>query len=406
MFGTTTPTTSRRTPNARIKNLPRKETLADGTDVEIDYLNEEDYGFVFKLFKNAGEKGEGYSNEEFVDFNSFVKMVKRDPYFTLMDTANKKIIGAVSVHPSRLLRSANGVLAGGNAVVNPEYRNRKCNLIIVKIHFDFAKELGFHGFLGETFAINKAVRKSAETIGITVVGYIPKSAYLYRRGWVNSLAMYTPISDEYKLDDVRLVMPNDEFLTSKILDPRGKVDPWNNKVTSLPRTFNVQDGREFTARSAEETEYFEVYNIIKDAADDGVGFGIDDFPTFEYFVDCMARGHVFCITEKASDKIVGMFTCIPSKYSRTPNSPFAAGPAIMKDGYRGIGIYGNIREISEDIAKELGYQGILGDMLEINQPIIDSYERYGYKLVARIPRSSFVKGEGWVAAVAFYKPFS
>ncbi|CAH1790013.1 unnamed protein product, partial [Owenia fusiformis] len=230
---------------------------------------------------------------------------------------------------------------------------------------------------------------------MTVVGYIPKSAYLYRRGWVNSVAMYTPIGDEYKLDSDRCVLSADDIdklLTNEVLDQRGQMDPWTNKVTSLPRKFSVLDGREFTARYADETEYIEVYNIIKDAADDGVGFGIDDFPTFEYFVDRMARGHVFCITEKTTNAIVGMFTCIPSKYSRTPNSPFAAGPAIMKDGFRNIGIGGNIRRITEDIAKELGYQGFLGDTLEINQPILDSYERHGYKLVARIPRSSFVKG--------------
>ncbi|CAH1790011.1 unnamed protein product [Owenia fusiformis] len=392
-----------------IEPLPEIAALSDGTKISIDYLKETDLIHVYSMFKGAADAGDGYAHEEFSDIEVFKKMVSRDHYFSMVDVTNGVIIGVFSVHSTRLTRSSKAVFAAGNAVIDHRYRNKNCHFVMTLLHAKFSHFLGYQGLLFETFETNKAILRNAEKVDAKLIGYIPNSAYFPSHGWVNSIMMYSAFGNKSHPDDSKYALSMDQIEQmglNKTLAPRGCLEPWTNTISSLPRRFTVKDGREFTARYVDKTEYFEVFNMIKDAADNGVGFGIDEFPTFEYFMDSMSRGHIFCITENTSNDIVGMFTCIPSKYSRTQMSQFAAGPSIMKHGYRGIGIYGNIRDMSEDLAKELGYQGILGDMLEINQPIIDSYERYGYKLVAKIPRSSFVKGKGWVAAVAFYKPFS
>ncbi|CAH1788627.1 unnamed protein product [Owenia fusiformis] len=171
------------------KATKRRCTLLDGREIVVDYAKEDELKTIYDFFVKAQKEGDGYAVDEYPTYNHFVFKFRKSHVFT-MKVADGRIVGMMSVIPSRFSRSAEPTIAAGPMYVTHEIRGKGDFPKFLLIQALLGIECGYTGSVGDTFVTNKrVVRTSGGNDGSNIIATIPRSAYAAGQGWVDSHVM-------------------------------------------------------------------------------------------------------------------------------------------------------------------------------------------------------------------------
>ncbi|RUS77583.1 hypothetical protein EGW08_014659, partial [Elysia chlorotica] len=120
----------------------------------------------------------------------------------------------------------------------------------------------------------------------------------------------------------------------------------------VPFTTSLVDGRHVLVDAMTDSQVHEAYLMVMEAAQDGQGFGADEYVDEKEFREEIQDGYQFAVMDKSTGEMVAAFILAISKYSR---GCLTADPFIMvKKGQRGCRLGTLCMELVVRFAKELG----------------------------------------------------
>lgn len=171
----------------------------------------------------------------------------------------------------------------------------------------------------------------------------------------------------------------------------------------LPLVTTIPNGREVIINFMTSEQISETFLMIKDAAENGDGFGVDEYPTEEQFRQDLEDGDCFGIVCKESGTLLAAFILAISKFYR--GSPSVVDPFIVvkkSERHNHIGEY-CMRKV-EDFSKRLGYIGLYVDTFCDNHAMIRILSKIGgYTRVGYLPAGGRVPSGRMVSSWVYYK---
>lgn len=170
----------------------------------------------------------------------------------------------------------------------------------------------------------------------------------------------------------------------------------------VPFSTTLVDGRHVLVDAMTDSQLHEAYLLVMDAAQEGQGFGADEYVDEKEFREDIQDGYQFAVMDKETGEMVAAFILAISKYSR---GCLTADPFIMvKKDQRGCRLGTFCMDLVVKFAKDLGFMGIYCDTFSNNQAMIRIIEGIpGFKQVGCLPMGGVLKDGGIVGTVIYYK---
>ena len=125
-----------------------------------------------------------------------------------------------------------------------------------------------------------------------------------------------------------------------------------------------------------------IFEMIHHAAEHGIGYSMEEHPTFHSFYHWHFKDQYgMIVEEEGTGKIIGYNGFSGYWPYRTQNPDVLEGSIIIDPEFRGKGVSQEIGTLSDHMYAELGYKGILSDTALINVPMHESQDRLGYRRV-------------------------
>ncbi|KAK6167955.1 hypothetical protein SNE40_021874 [Patella caerulea] len=167
-------------------------------------------------------------------------------------------------------------------------------------------------------------------------------------------------------------------------------------VTTLP------DGDEVVIDFMTDGQISEVYAMIQEDAENGVGYGINEYPSENAFRLEIKGGSPFAVRKKDSDKLVAGFIITSSSFYRGTEVADALGIVHKSERRKGIGDF--CMQICENFAIDLGFVAIYADCFSNNKAMLRSIERIGgYIRCGYLPMGGQMSNGTYVSSILFYK---
>ena len=161
----------------RLTIVPRLFRLSSGKEVILRYIQDEDIPRVYSLYKDAADKGHGYSTDEFESLEYFrYYVVDHGHAFVIEDPITAKILVSFTLNPNEFCRSVNPLYLECYMVVDYSARRMRLASEISPLINRVGIELGYSGDIADTFVSNVHMLKISQSQGFTIIGYVPKSA--------------------------------------------------------------------------------------------------------------------------------------------------------------------------------------------------------------------------------------
>ena len=159
-------------------------------------MHETELGQVFHMYQNAAESGEGIGAGEFPNIHIFKQYFFDKGHVILVtDSETSTVMAAISVVPSGFCRSVDPPSADSYILVYPEFRGEGVGVEAGKLVLRFAFDLGYKGFLSDSFLVNDKALGIMRAHNLLCVGYIPRAAYVQGIGWSGSMIVYGSLLD-------------------------------------------------------------------------------------------------------------------------------------------------------------------------------------------------------------------
>jgi hypothetical protein len=187
----------------------------------------------------------------------------------------------------------------------------------------------------------------------------------------------------------------------------------------LPVRYVLTDGTPIVIRGLrDQDEIRSFYTAFKDAATSGSGYGIDEFPSFGYFVRWYVSDFYNLVFELAPDgshdapssshatggKTVAYANFGRSLLSRSVNNPLLSdGNVVLLPEFRGRRWSSELQRIQFGISYDAGLRRIMGETSTKNIPELLSMRRLGVIVTGSLPRGVYLKDCGWLDLVTLYR---
>ncbi|KAK6960517.1 acetyltransferase (GNAT) family protein, partial [Biomphalaria glabrata] len=170
----------------------------------------------------------------------------------------------------------------------------------------------------------------------------------------------------------------------------------------VPYSAVLCGGRSVVVDAMTKAQVHEMYTLVQDAAQAGLGFGADEYTDEEEFLEDIEDGFQFAVMDKDSGEMVAAFVLAVSKYSR---GCLTADPFIVvKPNMRGYRLGSFCMTTCVKFAKELGFMGIYCDTFSNNTPMIKIVESLpGFQKVGCLPMGGLLKDGQIVGTEIYYK---
>lgn len=171
----------------------------------------------------------------------------------------------------------------------------------------------------------------------------------------------------------------------------------------LPLLSQLPNNREIIIDWMSDDHMTETYELIQQCAEDGHGFGVDEFQNEEEFRDEIRESFCFVVIDERTKELIASFIMTSSKFYR--GSPDAVDPYIIvrpNDRQKGIGEF-CMRKVLE-FSEILGYQGMYVDTFCNNlgmQKIISKLG--GFIKCGCLPMGGKLKNGNIVASLIFFR---
>lgn len=151
-----------------------------------------------------------------------------------------------------------------------------------------------------------------------------------------------------------------------------------------------------------EEQVSETYTMISCAAQNGQGFGVDEYNDEAEFRAEIEDGYRFAIMEKDSGEMVAAFILAVSKYSR--GCPTADPFIIVRSDQRGKGLGRTCMELCVELAGRLGFLGMYVDTFSNNTAMLTIIKSIqGLRQVGSLPMGGVMTDGSMVGTLIFYK---
>jgi len=175
----------------------------------------------------------------------------------------------------------------------------------------------------------------------------------------------------------------------------------------------MSDGTSVTIRCMRHDDVQLFFNALKSAAEAGLGYGYDELPNLDFFVNLYVRGHKNFVVEstQTGDVVAYLNLGPPSLFART------ADPVILENGnfilapkYRRRNWYAELGNfmysVVERCERKVGLRGYQGDAAVTNLPVQLALMKMNYTINGILPRAIYFKEQGWVDLVLCFKACS
>ncbi|CAH1786107.1 unnamed protein product [Owenia fusiformis] len=387
-----------------LTNLPRVITNK-GETIVMDLAVVSELPKLFELFQSAMKNGHGYGIDDFQSYNMFRNFCLQMNVITgTIKTASGVICGIYTINPSRLAGCHDTVLAAGHMVLDQSIRNYGFHTHIAKECLISMKLLGFHTYLGESI-VDTVVTNNVKSLGAKVVGRIPMCLNLAERGWRNSTIMQIDMVDDCKESKV---LRRTKMLSFKP-DTTGITLNSVVKLPNMPHHCKLQDKTPIKIDYAKSDELMTIFEMFRDAKENGNRYDIHDFETYDHFVHKFQNAHIFFVKHSKTNAALMACVITPSHICRSQNPILSTGytafPKSESTPERDH-IWNAIRLHSE-LSKALGYVGMLTEVSTRDTEMLEAtiqhpVRRNMFKVVAEIPKMMFVKASGYVTGLILF----
>jgi len=190
---------------------------------------------------------------------------------------------------------------------------------------------------------------------------------------------------------LRRCLPCDEFLKSY---PTIQLP----QIPFLPQSYTFKSGIKATFRNMRKEEDEYVFSMLKECAERGEGYGLNEYPSIDYFrMHMLCDCHCVVIEEVSTLAIIGftMFTWSWFTRDSYANSQYESDVFLSKQ-FRGHGISSEMIPIEFGIARDLGYTRSIHDAFVSNtQMVAASRHAEGISLIGCLPNAGYLKNIGW-----------
>ncbi len=175
----------------------------------------------------------------------------------------------------------------------------------------------------------------------------------------------------------------------------------------LPQTcIELPSGRKTVhLRQARLEDVLTVEGLIRKAAREGTGFGLDEFTSQGLFNRKFLRETSLLIASwEDGGQPIGAVLLGPSAVCRSTN--LLMNFYLLVDcEQRRHGIGTGLFHQMELLANRLEYEGILLDVYQSDGKALEWLQKQGYHVTASLPDCGYIKGQGYVNCLLLYKDF-
>ena len=148
-----------------------------------------------------------------------------------------------------------------------------------------------------------------------------------------------------------------------------------------------------------------VEEMIRSAARDGTGFGLDEFTSQGVFNRKFLRETTILVASwEDGGQPIGTMLLGPSAVCRSANL-LMNFYLIVEPGHRHNGVGTCLSTQMELLANRLGYEGILLDLYQCDVTALEWLRKRDYRVTGSLPDCGYIKGRGYVDCVLLYKDF-
>ena len=180
-------------------------------------------------------------------------------------------------------------------------------------------------------------------------------------------------------------------------------------LESLPAEHVFRSGLRATLRMMRPADVAAVYGLVVRAAlaGHGGGYGEDDVLSVDTFRQTFLVDHYNVVWQLVSGaRAMFAFTAVGATvYARAPTAAACDVTIVLEPAYQGRGIGVELQEVNNQLAKDLGYSGVLSDTPVLNHRVGDLISAHGYSVVGHIPNGIRLAGRGVVDLLFSYKTF-
>lgn len=160
----------------------------------------------------------------------------------------------------------------------------------------------------------------------------------------------------------------------------------------------LDDGTEVVVRSMRVDETSLVNRMF------GRGFGLDEWPTDEYFERMIInRSHNFLVIEKLTETAFAAIILSNSAYSRGASAKLMDGYCAFHPDYVGRGFAKEVAALVNQLGVQLGFRAMHTDAAVNNMAAVAALLSDGFAMTGVIPKSIYILDQGWVDTVLFFK---
>ena len=177
------------------------------------------------------------------------------------------------------------------------------------------------------------------------------------------------------------------------------------ETSILPVTYYIQGGKTIRIEEAVPEDYLTIEEMIRQSALEGRGFGLDEFTENGLFNRNLLRNsHAVVARLEPGGLPIGVALAGASAVCRV-ESKLMNAYIVISPTYRGNGVGTVLMETLVDIAKSLGYEGMLIDVYQTESKTISWSKKMGFRVTGSLPESGYVKGHGFVDVLLLYREF-
>ena len=200
--------------------------------------------------------------------------------------------------------------------------------------------------------------------------------------------------------DVEPVMPP---LDISAIDINSINDRLQTKL--LPVSCEVPGGQTIYIEEADPNEYITIEEMIRQSAREGRGFGLDEFTETGLFNRKLLRNsHAVVARLEPGGAPVGVTVSGTSAVCRVENK-LMNGYIVISPSFRGKSVGTALMKTLVNVAKSLGYEGMLIDVYQTESRTISWSKKLGFCVTGSLPECGYVKGQGFVDALLLYREF-
>lgn len=154
----------------------------------------------------------------------------------------------------------------------------------------------------------------------------------------------------------------------------------------LPCAYTFRDGNTVDIRYACEADIPSLFSMYRLAAEQGQGFSYDEFTNIDVFrFYVIDHGHTIVAVDPHDSQIILSFSLTPSILCRSADPQLADPYLVVGQGYRKKGIGYEAAALMLRITKDLGYSGLVTDVISDNAPALIIMKNIGFAVVGHIP---------------------